>query len=74
MKFLKVRCERRNTLVFINLHKIVLLASPQNDITLIEVEGLSDNKGAVEVHQPAEEIIRMINGEDKAAIGFRAAR
>ena len=74
MKFLQVHCESRGALVYINIDKIVLLTRTEidgKDACLIEVEGLNDGKGPVEVHTPAEQIIRMVNGEDKVRIGFR---
>lgn len=76
MKFLQVYCEKRAMAVYINLQKIVMITktAETNDVCFIEVEGLNDSLGAIEVKKPAEELIRMIHGEDKAAIGFRTNR
>jgi hypothetical protein len=74
MKFLHVYCVSRGTSVYINIEKVVLLTKVEidgKDACLIEVEGLNDGKGPIEVHTPAEQIMRMINGEDKVRIGFR---
>jgi len=74
MKFLNVYCERRGTNVYINLSKIVLISIIDRNgemVSLIEGEGLAE---PIEVLKPAEELIRMINGEEKTAIGFRAGR
>ena len=77
MKFLHVYCERRNTSVFLNLAKIVLISKKEaegmEERCLIEMEGI-DEKGTIEVRKSAEELVRMIHGEDKATIGFRAGR
>jgi len=66
MKFLNVYCESRKANVYVSLDKIVLV-SVQGNISVIELEG-SD---PVRVNSDAEELIRKINGENKAAIGFR---
>lgn len=75
MKFLQVYCEKRKSPVYINIDKIVLLSKDTNqedqNCSLIEVEGLSDGKGAVTVKTAPEDLIKMINGEDKIRIGFR---
>lgn len=77
MKFLNVKCEERGTIVYINIERIVVItrarmAGGETEISLIEVDGLNDDKGAIRVNQSAEEVIRMINGESKTRIGFRA--
>jgi hypothetical protein len=66
MKFLSVYCENRKTNVFVSLDKIVLV-SAQEHASVIELQG-SD---PVQVNIEAEELVRKINGENKAAIGFR---
>ena len=66
MKFLNVYCENRKTNVYISLDKIVLVYAQEN-AAVIELEGSSP----VLVNTGAEELIRRINGENKAAIGFR---
>lgn len=66
MKFLNVYCENRKSNVYISLDKIVLV-SVEGDISVIELEGSEP----VRVNKDAEELIRKINGENKAAIGFR---
>lgn len=74
MKFLNVYCESRGASVFISIDKVVMLTKAEingNEVCLIDVDGLNDGKGPVEVHIPAEQIVRMINGEDKVRIGFR---
>lgn len=75
MKFLQVYCHNRQALVYINTEKIVLLykdvSGAETDNCFIEVEGLSDNKGPVKVNSTPEDLIKMINGEDKTRIGFR---
>lgn len=77
MKFLNVKCEERGTIVYINIERIVVITRArmtggETEISLIEVDGLNDDKGAIRVNQSAEEVIRMINGESKTRIGFRA--
>jgi hypothetical protein len=74
MKFLNVHCFRRKTDVFINIERITLLSRTvvnDTEACLIEIAGLDDGKGPVEVHIPVEQVIRMINGDDKVKIGFR---
>lgn len=68
MKFLNVYCENRKAEVFISLGKIVLVTKAGEDSTLIELKGKSE---AVKVAMAAEELVRKINGEDRAGIGFR---
>ena len=77
MKFLQVYCESRKTFVYINIEKIVLLSKSNEqengkEVSLIEMEGL-DEKGAVKVALAPEELVKMINGEDKVRIGFRTS-
>jgi hypothetical protein len=79
MKFLQVYCEKRESTVFINIEKIVLIEKiiPEvndTEASCIEVEGLNDGKGGVEVRTPAEELIKMINGEDRMTVGFKTTR
>jgi hypothetical protein len=69
MKFLNVYCEKRRATVYISIDKIVLV-SANEDHTIIELEGTEP----VEVNRPAEELVRMLNGENKTSIGFRAGR
>ncbi len=70
MKFLNVYCENRKASVYINLDKIVLISKVNNDnASLIEMEGGKEN--VVKVAMIAEDLVRKINGEDKAAVGFR---
>lgn len=69
MKFLHLYCEKRKANVYISLDKIVLVSSG-NDMAIIEVQGAEP----VHVNQSAEELVRMINGENKTSIGFRAGR
>lgn len=75
MKFLQVYCEHRKIAVYINIEKIVLLRKSSDKeetaFSLIEVEGLNDNNGPVKVSMAPEELVKMINGEDKTRIGFR---
>ena len=63
--------------MYISIEKIVLLskdASQEDQIlSLIEIEGLNDGKGAVAVKTAPEDLIKMINGEDKIRIGFRTS-
>jgi hypothetical protein len=66
MKFINVYCENRKANVYISLDKIVLV-SAQDQGSVIELQG-SD---PVKVNADAEELVRKINGENKAAIGFR---
>ena len=77
MKFLQVYCENRKTSVYVNIEKIVLLSRDNNEeeqiFSLVEVEGLNDNKGALKVNMAPEDLIKMINGEDKIRIGFRTS-
>jgi hypothetical protein len=68
MKFLNVYCENRKANVYISLDKIVLV-SAQAHTSLIELQDAEP----VRVNTEAEELIRQINGENKAAIGFRTA-
>jgi hypothetical protein len=75
MKFLKLQCESRRASVYVNIDKIVLIRiafEGNKEICFIEVEGLNDGRGAIEVHSSAEEIVRQINGENKTQIGFRS--
>ncbi len=77
MKFLQVYCESRKASVYLNIEKIVLLSKSNEqvngqELSLIEMEGL-DEKGAVKVAIAPEELIKMINGEDKVRIGFRTS-
>ena len=74
MKFLQVYCERRKTTVYLNMEKIALLTKSPNEgpeFCLIEMEGLGSNSEPVAVKTSPEELIKMINGEDKSRIGFR---
>jgi hypothetical protein len=77
MKFLQVYCENRKTSVYVNIEKIVLLSRDSNEeeqiFSLVEVEGLTDNRGALKVNMAPEDLIKMINGEDKIRIGFRTS-
>ena len=66
MKFLSVYCENRKANVYVSLEKIVLVSAQKGE-SVIELQG-SD---PVRVNTDAEELIRKINGENKAAIGFR---
>ena len=68
MKFLNVYCENRKAEVFIGVDKIVLLTKQGDDTSLIELEG---NNESVKVLMATEELVRKINGEDRAGIGFR---
>jgi hypothetical protein len=75
MKFINAKCETRDTIVFINIEKIVLIskgfiAGSNKEIALIEVDGLNDGKGPVQVNLSAEEVIKLINGDNKTRIGF----
>lgn len=72
MKFLTVFCKARGANVFINLDKIVLLQKLNDETTLIELDG--HRSEIVNVAMPAEELMRKINGEDRAGIGFRAGQ
>lgn len=75
MKFLKLQCESRKASVYINIDKIVLIrkaGAGDKEICFIEVEGLNDGLGALKIYSSADEIIRMINGDNKSPIGFRA--
>ena len=69
MKFLNLYCEKRKATVYISLEKIVLVTAYEGS-TEIELEGIDP----VEVRIPAEELVRMLNGENKTAVGFRAGR
>lgn len=69
MKFLNVFCENRRATVYINVEKIAAVIAKQ-DHTLIEVEGIEP----VAVLLSADELVRMLNGENKASIGFRAGK
>jgi hypothetical protein len=69
MKFLNVYCEKRKATVYISLDKIVLISANENGAT-IELQGVD----SVHVATIAEELIRMVNGENKTAIGFRTNR
>ena len=70
MKFLNVYCENRKAEIFVSLDKIVLINKVEKDNTaLIELEGSAHEP--VKVAMPAEELLRRINGEDRAGIGFR---
>lgn len=71
MKFLHVYCENRRAEVYISLDKIVAVQKLDAASSQIELGGNGD---AVKVNMPAEELVRKINGEDKATIGFRAGR
>ena len=66
MKFLSVYCENRKAKVYVSLEKIVLVSAQKGE-SVIELQG----SGPVRVNTDAEELIRKINGENKAAIGFR---
>ncbi|MBO9681108.1 MAG: hypothetical protein J7502_00315 [Flavisolibacter sp.] len=66
MKFLNVYCENRKANVYISLDKIVLVSALEH-ASVIELQG-SD---PVRVNIDPEELVRKINGENKAAIGFR---
>ena len=66
MKFLSVYCENRKANVYVSLEKIVLVSAQKGE-SVIELQG----SGPVRVNTDAEELIRKINGENKAAIGFR---
>ena len=70
MKFLNVYCERRKAEVFIAIDKIVLIAQAEKEGNCY-VKLLDDS---VEVAITAEELIRKINGENRAGIGFRTAQ
>lgn len=72
MKFLNLYCENRQAEVFISLDKIVLVQKLDEESSLVELEG--GKADAVKVMQPAEALVRKINGEDKVTIGFRAGR
>lgn len=65
---MNVYCENRKANVYISLDKIVLVAA-QEKASIIELQG-SD---PVKVNADAEELVRKINGENKAAIGFRTS-
>lgn len=69
MKFLNVYCEARKAEVFISVDKIVLITKAEEELSLLELEG--GKTEAVKVAMAAEELIRKINGEDRAGIGFR---
>jgi len=69
MKFLNLYCQLRQADVYINLAKIVLLQKLDDESCYIIMEGTADQP--VQVAMPAAEIIRRINGEDRAGIGFR---
>lgn len=66
MKFLNVYCENRKANVYISLDKIVLVSAMEG-ASVIEIQGSEP----VRVNTDAEELIRKINGENKASIGFR---
>jgi hypothetical protein len=68
MKFMNVYCENRKANVYISLDKIVLV-SAKDEGSVIELQG-SD---PVRVNADAEELVRKINGENKAAIGFKTS-
>lgn len=65
---MNVYCENRKANVYMNLDKIVLVAA-QEQGSIIELQG-SD---PVKVNADAEELVRKINGENKAAIGFKTS-
>lgn len=71
MKLLNVYCEVRKADVYISLDKIILLTKADEQTTLLQLEGGGE---AVRVALPADEIVRKINGEDRAGIGFRTGR
>ncbi|HEX2608205.1 MAG TPA: hypothetical protein VHK91_12535, partial [Flavisolibacter sp.] len=64
MKFLQVYCETRKTVVYIQLDKIIMVSVTETKegelAAAIEMQGLTDNYGAVVVRKSAEELIRMI--------------
>lgn len=68
MKFLNVYCQNRKTNVYISLDKIVLVSAQKNG-SIIELQGSEP----VFANTEAEELIRKINGETKASIGFKTA-
>ena len=72
MKLLPVFCALRKAEVYINPDKIVLLTKAPDGSSLIELEG--DRDHPVQVAMTPEDLVRKINGEDKAAIGFRTGR
>jgi hypothetical protein len=67
MKFLNVYCENRKANVYISLDKIVLVLALEH-ASVIELQGSEP----VRVNTDVEELVRKINGENKATIGFRA--
>lgn len=72
MKFLNVYCENRKAEVFISLDKIVLIKKLEaENACLVELEGV--NIEPVKAAMLSEELIRKINGEDRAGIGFRTS-
>lgn len=71
MKFLNVYCENRKAEVYVNVDRIVMVQRVDDDNSLLMVDGTEE---PVKISQPADGLIRKINGEDKVTIGFRAGR
>lgn len=69
MKFLNVYCDIRQADVYVNLDKVVLLQKLTDEWSLIVVEGTPDQP--IKVAMPVAELIRRLNGEDRAGVGFR---
>ena len=65
---MNVYCENRKAEVFIGVDKIILVTKQGDDTSLIELEGGNE---PVKVLMATEELVRKINGEDRAGIGFR---